>query len=279
MSIAAVIEDAPARVAVIAPGVYELDEAIYHADPVPAALGGSLSCSGTKLLLPPSVPAKFDYYRRHPKPPTAAMEFGSAAHRLVLGTGPDLVRVGADSWRTNYAKAAAAEARARGAVPLLSDDYETALLSPERGKPEQSIFWRDAEYEIWRRSRLDLFPDPSPGYAYISDYKTCASADPESISKAAWNYGYYRQDPFYRDGFTAICPGIDVRFLFIFQEKEPPFLVNVIQLSGDAVRAGREANRAAIEKFCHCTEAGIWPGYQDEASNKIGVIGLPRWAS
>ena len=48
---------AEAEVVVDEPGVYDgLDEAAYHADPVP---GGSLSASGAKLLLPPSCPALY----------------------------------------------------------------------------------------------------------------------------------------------------------------------------------------------------------------------------
>ena len=61
------------------PGVYTMDEADYHADPVP---GGSLSCSGAKKLL--ACPARFAYDREHPPAPTPAMELGTAAHKLKV---------------------------------------------------------------------------------------------------------------------------------------------------------------------------------------------------
>ena len=54
------------------PGVYEMDEATYHQDPVP---GGSLSASGAKLLLPPSCPALYAWRRDHPKV-SAEFDFG-----------------------------------------------------------------------------------------------------------------------------------------------------------------------------------------------------------
>ena len=38
------------------PGIYDLGEAAYHADPVEH---GSLSASGAKYLLPPYVPADY----------------------------------------------------------------------------------------------------------------------------------------------------------------------------------------------------------------------------
>src|SRR5438270_12221695 len=101
---------------VTAPGVYDLPEYVYHADPVP---GGSLSQSGAKKLLA-TCPARFRYERDHPPAPTDAMELGTAAHKLVLGIGPDLVEVEAKDWRTKAAQEAAEVARARGAVPVLS---------------------------------------------------------------------------------------------------------------------------------------------------------------
>ena len=103
------------------PGVYTMDEADYHADPVP---GGSLSCSGAKKLL--ASPARFAYDREHPPAPTRAMEMGSAvhAHELVLGTGAQIVVIDADNYRTKAAQEAAAAAREAGAVPLLTAEHD-----------------------------------------------------------------------------------------------------------------------------------------------------------
>src|SRR5512135_3837265 len=100
------------------PGIYDLPADVYHADPVPT---GSLSSSGARLLLPPSTPAHFRWAREHPRPSTPAMDFGRAAHRIVLGVGEDLVEVQADSWRTKAAQQAADEARAAGKTPLLTE--------------------------------------------------------------------------------------------------------------------------------------------------------------
>jgi len=99
-------------VAITERGVYDIPEETYHRDPVP---GGSLSCSGAKLLLPPSCPAKYAYARTQPPPATDAMEFGSAAHHEVLGTGwPYVVCDFAENYRTKEAQEWAAETRAAG---------------------------------------------------------------------------------------------------------------------------------------------------------------------
>ena len=148
------------------PDVYDIPEAEYHADPVP---GGSLSCSGAKKLLPPSCPALFDYERTHGQPYKKAFEFGSAAHKLVLGAGPELVVVtgtgkgGPNAWQNDDDKAKAAAVRQRGAIPLKPAEMAevqamaaklrehpiaSALLVPEGAKPEQTLIWEEQETGI-----------------------------------------------------------------------------------------------------------------------------------
>jgi hypothetical protein len=47
----------------------------------------------------------------------------------------------------------------------------------------------------------------------------------------------------------------------------------VCQLEPADVERGRELNRAAIDLFARCCDAGVWPGYDG-----INNIGLPGWA-
>jgi hypothetical protein len=90
--------------------VGDMDEDWYHSDPVPEALGGSLSSSGAKLLLPPNCPAIFDYQRRHGKRPSRAMELGTVVHGMVLGTGQPVDVHDYKDWTTKAAKEAKAKA-------------------------------------------------------------------------------------------------------------------------------------------------------------------------
>jgi hypothetical protein len=270
------------------PGVYDgLDEAAYHADPVP---GGSLSASGAKLLLPPSCPALYAWRRDHPKV-SAEFDFGTAAHKLILGVGQPICRLSYDDWRTKAAQTARDEARAQGYVPVLEPDWQrveamaaairehpvaSALLDPERGKPEQSLFWQDDETGIWCRARLDWLPRRDPARRFIiADYKTAAAADPASIRKAVANYGYFMQAAWYAEGVQVLGLDPDPAFLFIFQEKTPPYLVTVAQLDAEAVSIGRARNMLAREMWRDCTQAGVWPGYTDD----IELITLPPWAA
>lgn len=269
------------------PGVYpDMPAEVYHSDPV---LGGSLSASGAKKLLPPSCPAKFDYQRMNGQKPKKEFDFGHVAHRLVLGVGPEIVVVQADSWRTNAAKKTQVDARAAGAVPILAKDYETAqdmaaalrahpaaraLFDGARGgRPEQSLFTVDERSKVWRRARLDWFPVVTGRRLIIPDYKTTHSADPETLEKVINDNKYHMSAAWYIDVVKALGLADDVAFVFVFQEKDAPYVVTVSEPEGFALRVGRELNRRAIEIYKKCSDTGRWPGYSDE----VVPTPLPAW--
>jgi hypothetical protein len=269
-------------------GIYpDMPEDFYHADPVP---GGSLSVSGAKLLVPPSCPAAYAWRREHPKV-SATFDYGTAAHKYVLGTGPEIAVVDAADWRTKAAREAREEAHAAGAVPLLAAELAEvqamagairahpiagALLDPARGKAEQSMFWRDEETGVWRRGRFDFLPYQQEVRRFvIADYKTTAAADRDSVAKSVANFSYHMQAAQYIDGARALDVDDDPAFLFVFQEKAAPYLIHVIGLGDADIEHGRDLNRLACEIWRDCTEAGYWPGYSDD---DITYVELPRWA-
>lgn len=266
------------------PGMYVMDDATYHADPV--AHPGSLSSSGARRLL--DCPAKFEWLRRHPLPPTQAFSIGHAAHALVLGYGPEIAVVHADDWRTKKAKDQRDEALAAGEVPLLAKDWEmvrrmadalhehpaaATLLNPEHGDPERSLFWRDVETGVWLRARPDWMPRHTSGRLILTDYKTAVSADPGEFARSAAKFGYAQQHAWYVDGVKALGIADEVAFVFVVQEKEPPFLVSVVELHPADVEIGARLNRRAVELFAECSESGVWPGYPDD----VVMRELPAW--
>lgn len=268
------------------PGVYlDMPVEVYHADPVP---GRSLSSSGARKLLPPSCPALFAYERDHPPAPSETFDIGHAAHQLALGVGPEIVVIDADDWRTAAAKEARDAAHAEGKVPVKRDTYAelvamrdalhahpiaSALLG-DGGQAEVSLFWTDEHADIWRRCRLDWKPAPRTGRAIGVDYKTARNADPEKFARAAVDYGYHCQAAWYLDGMAALgLADKDAAFVFICQEKTPPYLVSVVQLDIAAIKIGRSLNRRAINVYAECERTGIWPGYADD----VALVSLPFW--
>lgn len=267
------------------PGVYDMDEVVYFSDPVPA---GSLSASGAKLLLPPSCPALFRHAADNPPKTKRAFDLGHAAHKHVLGVGAELVAVQADNWLTKKAKETAAEARAEGKIPLLAREVAqveamaaairrnplaAALLNPDRGKPEQSIFWRDETADIWCRARLDWLPTSGNGRLIVADYKTAVSAEPGHLRRAMFNFGYHIQHFWYLDAIRTLGLADDPAFVFIVQEKTPPYLVTVVQFDTESERLGEMRSRLARSIFADCVESQFWPGY----STEIEQVSPPVW--
>ncbi len=244
---------------------------VYRLDPVP---GGSLSSTGARKLIPPSTPAKFKYWlgKEQHKP---EFDLGHAAHKEVLGEGMEFRIIDAPDWKTAAARAERDEAYAEGRVPLLKSQHEQVkamaaevrrhplaarLLEPGTGKPEQSLFWQDAETGVNCRARIDWLPNEGRGRRLVVDYKSARSAFEEDFQKSAWSYGYYLQHPFYLRGVRALLDD-DPAFVFVVQEVDPPYLVNVIELDERAVHIGELQIDLALRTYAKCMRDDDWPGY------------------
>lgn len=279
---------APGELVITAPGVYEIPNAVYHADPIPE---GSLSSTGARRLIEPSCPAKFAWIREHGEEPKSTYDFGHVAHRYVLTEGEIVTVVDAPDWRTKDARAQRDQARIDGKVPILAKDMDVVaemvaaiqthpiagkLFAPGAGLPERSLFWRDQPSGIWRRARLDWMRHTGPTDRFIGvDYKTAAAGDLDSLQNAIYRHGYACQAAWYLDGIKALglSPGGEPSFIFVFQEKDPPYVVTVVELDLRALAIGRLLNRRAIDIYVECTRTGHWPGY----SSEVELVRLPHW--
>lgn len=285
--LAPVPDPVPDEFVVTEPGVYDdmpLD--VYHRDPVPA---GSLSSTGARKLLAPGCPAKFRYEQIHGQGAKDEYDFGTAVHTFTLGTGPRIVAVDAKSWQTAAAREQRAAERADGNVPLLAKDYArakevaravrnnptaAALLRPDRGVAERSLFWRDPQTGVWRRARPDWLTTSAEGRCLIVDVKSTESAAPEDFARSIYKFGYHQQGAQYRDGVIALGIDKDPEFLMIAVEKQPPYVAEVYAIEPFHLELGAARNRRALEVFKACTESGRWPGYTDD----ITYLALPGWA-
>lgn len=262
----------------IKPGLhYDLPEEDYHSS------HEWLSASGMRMLLPPNCPAKFK--AQGTSKITRDIDFGLAAHKILLGKGVDLVVVkkttrdkqvvDADDYATKSAQEHRDAIRAEGKLPILAHALDKATAMAEvaaehplaaalfsNGQSEVSAFWTDPATGVQCRSRFDYLPEKVEGRRLIvPDYKTAASAERDKFAKSAAEYGYHIQEAHYSDSLVALGIDDDPAFLFVVQEKEPPFLINVIPLHEDAARLGRALADRARRIFRECAETDIWPGY------------------
>lgn len=253
-----------------------IPEGVYHAGPTPTE---SLSQSGAKELL--RSPAHYRHKTDHGRAPRPEFDFGHVAHSLVLGEGLQVCEVHADSWRTKAAQAERDAARADGAVPILSADLRKAEAMAEvvaahptagpllrDGMPEVSLFDIDHATGEWIRGRVDYWADGA-----LVDYKTTTDAAADTFNrKSVAGFGYYAQAAWYLDMAARLDMGSD-RFIFVAQEKEPPYAVSVLDLDEDYLDLGRARNRRAIDIFHECRTSGQWPGYPQS----ITRLSPPAW--
>lgn len=263
----------------VEPGIYpDIPDTEYH------AAKDILSSSGARRLIT-STPRKFYEEMTTVRPYNPAFEIGHAAHTLMLTVGDPFEVVDADSWRTKDAKAARDAALQAGNTPLLAKEYaqvramaDAILDHPVTGElftrndttSEQSLYWKDEQTGVACRARPDLAVND---WSLIVDYKTTVSADPREFAKSIAKYGYHQQQAWYCEAVETLT-GIRPEFVFVCQEKTPPYEVSLIQLDADAVRIGGRLNEDARSIFAACMDSGVWPSYP----TSVQVVGLPAWA-
>lgn len=273
-------------VVIRAPGIYEITEAQYHADP---CVRPSLSRSVLKRLVDLS-PAHA--YVIHPKLGGAdelqdadddAMDFGTAAHSSFL-QGKSIIRaLDFPDWRTNKAKEARALAYTDGMIPLLVKPYGRAMRLIDvledfrnrtgaftHGKPEQTVIWQ--EERIWCRARVDWLPDdPAAPYWDLKTTGSAAAIGP--WTRAAFDKGADLQAAFYLRGGEMVREEPPEGMYFAVVEQKPPHAIAVFEMSPIAMDIANQKVRAGISLWSNCLESGQWPGWSPEAQ----YVHPPSW--
>lgn len=238
-------------------------------------------------------PEKFKYAEEHPEEPTPALIFGQMVHKLILE--PDtfdeefLIMPEVDR-RTKEGKATWAEfiAHADEKALVKAADYETALAMRNAlmesdlvqklldGKHEVPLFWTDEMTGEVCKVRLDCYT-AMKNRSIIVDYKTTGDASTEAFMRSAINYGYDFQAAMYLEGVKqTVGANKDAIFVFIAQEKEPPYAFNILAADDAFLRRGFDIFRTLLGVYHDCKETGNWYGYMGK-ENQINVLGLPAW--
>jgi hypothetical protein len=273
------------------PGIYTgVPTADYFADPAPAP---SLTQSVAKILLEKSPlhawcahPRLNPDYRRDDD---TKFDVGNIAHALLIGRGKELVVLDAfDDWRTKEAKVRREEATAEGKHAVLGKHFALAdrMVRAAReqldlrglgalfteGEGEVVTAWN--ERGIWFRQMLDWL---TPDHRIVADYKTTGeSAAPHALARKLAADGWHIQAAMAERGLDALEPA-DAgrrRFLFIVQEDEKPYALNVVEVRGGPMTMGRKMLGVAAGVWRQCVETNRFPGYALD----IAVPEFPGWA-
>lgn len=247
--------------------------------------------SRTELWKIRESPEKFKWAQEHPEETTPALIFGSLVHKVLLEPktvdeefviAPDVDR------RTKDGKEAYSRFLANvGDRTIVSQtDFNkasemvnalNALEFVEKlldGDREMPIRWYDDLTEELCKCRLDCltYIDDKP---IVVDYKTAADASTDSFVRSAINHGYDFQAGMYCEGVEKIT-GIKPTFVFIVQEKDPPYAVNIFQADDLMVKRGYDIFRELIGIYHDCKQTGNWYGYLGKY-NVINNLALPAW--
>lgn len=223
-------------------------------------------------------PEKFKWYKDHPQPPTPSLLFGQVVHKLLLQP---------DDFDTDFAIAPELDRRTkagkdaynafcdglgeRSVVPpemylqavemaqkALSEPYVKKLLSGEKEVP---FFWTDHDTGEECKCRVDCLTDVD-GTLTIVDYKTAANAKTDVFNNSIFKWGYDFQAGMYSEGVMN-CLNLDVRpkFVFVVQEKTPPYAINIITIPDEVMLVGLDKFREYIGIFHECNMTGFFWGY------------------
>ena len=238
-------------------------------------------------------PEKFKYAEEHPEEPTPTLIFGQMVHKLVLEPetfNDEFVIMPECDRRTKEGKAIWADFLdgAGDRTPIKAVDYETALAMRNAlmesdlvvkllsGKHEVPLFWTDELTDEVCKVRLDAVL-PLDSQVIITDYKSTSDASTESFMRSAINYGYDFQSAMYTEAVKRlIANGKRVTFMFIAQEKEPPYAFNVLAADEKFVLRGYDTFRTLLGIYHDCKVSGNWYGYLGK-ENQINVLELPAW--
>lgn len=276
------------RPKLIEPGIYTCPGEVFARAP-----GISVTSLGYLLRSPFHLKDRWDHPERYPRD-KAAFVLGNMIHTLLFEPDqfdaryfvtPDgfTRRSKADKekwaeWIDRYGEeniihdrdAKAAYRRATDIVDAIKGrTYTATALSG--GWPEVAVFWQDRESGVRCKAKADYIRPLSDGALLVSDLKTTKDASPEQFEKSVGNFGYDRQNAFFRDG-VAEATGLDVDFMFVAVEKEAPYAVAEYELRAEDVDKGRQDYQYALRVYKQCKERDEWPGYPE-----LSRIKLPRW--
>ncbi len=220
-----------------------------------------------------------------------AFTAGSLLHCMVLEPSEvsSRYRVKVNRGNTKAGKEEAEKATEDGVQLVSQDMWETCSVMADAAlrhpvmrsahaagdlRTEQSVYWTERGGTVPCKARVDaLVTLPNYGLCAI-DLKTTRDASLAAIEKSLYTYGYHRQAAWYLRGLRSA--GMEVRaFLFLFVEKEPPYLTVATNISEGAQELALDEIRNCVDTFADCMASGIWPGYTE---SPVIELDLPAWA-
>jgi hypothetical protein len=236
-------------------------------------------------------PLHFKWSMENKEDKTAALIFGSACHKYILER---------DDFDSEFAVALNVDRRTKAGKEeyakwleenkwkdvVSSDDMEKIKAMAEvvdsnkfakrllSGEHEKSFFWTDEQTGEECKCRPDDITIIGNQHILV-DYKTTDNAETEAFRASAIKYGYDLQAGMYCEGYKANT-GEDAIFIFVAQEKKPPYAINILQADEYMMIEGKNLFHDLMEIYHNCKVTDNWYGYMGETGD-VQSLGLPKW--
>ncbi len=223
-------------------------------------------------------PLHFKYAKEHPED-SPSLAFGRALHKYILEKDDfhnDFILLPEFNRRTKSGKEGyercQEEARSSGRELVSSDDmavimemYKAVMGHPMArdlltGEHEKDFFWVDDATGEKCKCRPDCLTEYD-GNKYIVDYKSTDSCEDGHFERSCRKYGYKFQAGMYTEGVFQNTFE-QYGFVFVAQEKKPPYAVRVYFCTPEFVAQGYDQFRELIGIYHSCKETGNWYGYE-----------------
>lgn len=219
-------------------------------------------------------PAHYREAILRPSEPSPAMKLGTAAHALVLGSWKEMA-IWSGGIRRGKAWDEFREANAGKDIITESELGEAQKIADSvlahRGAREILLapgLMIEESYNFSISGRAcSVRPDAwCPGF--IVELKTTADANPARFPFCAQRLGYHAQlawqiDALHRAGMTETR--LETSYI-VAVETKPPFVVQVYELTPNAIDFGRKTYSLWFERLLVCEASNTWPGYQEESA-------------
>lgn len=206
-------------------------------------------------------------------------DFGIAMHKYLLepntfydefAIAPAVDRrtkVGKETWNNFITQCAADEK-----TPIDQSDFQViqemtaaALSNPLvaallQGPKETECYWTDPNTQEELKAKMDCVT-VYEGKDYIVDYKTTDSCQDGHFERSSSKYGYQFQTGFYTEGMELMNQK-PYGFIFIAQEKKPPYACRVYICSDMYLAKGKEMFHDYLNLYHLCKMTNNWYGYE-----------------
>lgn len=257
---------------------------------------GSGAISRSSLAWLKRTPAYYKWKKENPELVVSPdLVFGAAFHKWVLEQdtfGEEFIVMPNFDKRTKKGKDAYAYFLevSQGRFVITQDEFDTILAMEkslmdnelasallEKGDKEKSIYWQDKLTKIECKCRPDVLRRIK-NRAIIVDLKSCRNADTNSVVKDFFKFSYDLQSGMYREGVSVAyeIKKSNIDFIFLFVEKTPPHLVNIVQVSEDVLQHGENLMREYLGTLKECEETNNWYGYNGFL-NEPTELNLPNY--